>query len=439
MGGGVWRWDPASYYWGEVNTGLWNKDVRAMGRHELSALAGTWGAGVFRLDPATDEWSVRTTGMTAPLVTALVTDGDDVYAGSEGGGIYYSSDQGDTWVRSIDGLENYWVWSMTRDASGVYAGTWNGVFQSTDQGESWSASGLQGDGVFALTVSGSTLYAGTFGGHVWSSESGGGSWSEVGTGLPSANVMGVEQVGSALYAAVWEHGVYELPDGETVWASINDGLPELLVRSMASHDGILFLGTESKGVYKWDDGSATWDSCGPQNTVMFSLESVGGELLAGSWGTLWATADTGRTWTDEHPGLGDWYLVRALAAGSENLFAGLWGGGVWRAPLAISAVDEGSSAESETSLRALRVDPNPFASGARIAFRLDHPLPVDLAVYEPSGRRVATIAGGVLPAGPHEKSWDGRTAGGERAAAGVYFIRLEAGGKTLTTKAVHLR
>jgi hypothetical protein len=439
MGGGVWRWDPSVPTWGEVNTGLWNKDVRVMGKSGLSPLAGTWGAGVFKVDPETDEWAPAGTGIRSPFVTSLVTDASKMYAGLEGGGIYVSADQGDTWTHSISGLNNMWVWALAKDASGVYAGTWNGVCKSTDQGLTWSESGLQGDGVFSLIASGTALYAGRYGGHVYTSTNGGTSWTEVGTGLPAGNVQGLARLGTTTYAALWEQGVYKLPDGQTVWTAMNTGLPEPRMRSMTTFAGSLFLGTESKGVYKWNGGAARWDSCGPENGTVWSFGSVGNQLLAGTWGKLFASADTGRTWVDEHGDIKPWLAVRALTTGPGYLYAGLQAGVVFRAPIALSGVEDGPDAEPELSIRALKTDPNPFGAGTRVSFRLEEQADVRLAVYDVSGRRVASLVSGELPAGPHEKIWDGKTDDGVDAGAGVYFIRLETGGKEITAKAVHVR
>ncbi len=439
MGGGGWRWDWSAGQWEEVNAGLWNKDVRVMGKRGLSPYAGTWGGGVFRLDPETDTWSAQTTGMVAATVTALLTDGDDVYAGTEGGGVYYSGDQGETWTRSASGLNSVWVWALEADASGVYAGTWGGVFKSTDQGLTWSETGLMWTGIFSMGVWGTTLYAGSDDGRVRSSIDGGDSWGEVGTGLPTATVMGLTRVDTVLYAAIWDHGVYKLPDGDTVWTSMNTGLPELTMRSLVAHSGIPYLGTDGNGVYRWDESGETWVSCGPEDTTIWALASAGTELLAGGWGVLWSTTDLGETWTDVHGDLKPWPPVRALASGAENLFAGLWGAGVWRAPVDLSSVEEGDDVESGAVPGVLRVHPNPSASGARIAFSLDQRQTVELAVYDAAGRRVATLVSGEIPAGGYEEAWDGRTAGGEKAAAGVYFIRLATEGREFTTKSVLVR
>jgi hypothetical protein len=211
------------------------------------------------------------------------------------------------------------------------------------------------------------------------------------------------------------------------------------MRSMTTFAGSLFLGTESKGVYKWNGGAARWDSCGPENGTVWSFGSVGNQLLAGTWGKLFASADTGRTWVDEHGDIKPYLAVRALTTGPGYLYAGLQAGVVFRAPIALSGVEDGPGAEPGLSLSVLKTDPNPFAAGTRVSFRLEEKADVRLAVYDVSGRRVASLVSGGLPAGPHEKIWDGKTDDGVDAGAGVYFIRLETGGKEITAKAVHVR
>jgi len=64
--------------------------------------------------------------------------------------------------------------------------------------------------------------------------------------------------------------------------------------------------------------------------------------------------------------------------------------------------------------------PNPFSPSTRIDFDLARDGRVDISVYDVAGRRVATLFTGELGVGPHYVTWDGRTANGTRAAAGVY-------------------
>jgi flagellar hook assembly protein FlgD len=55
------------------------------------------------------------------------------------------------------------------------------------------------------------------------------------------------------------------------------------------------------------------------------------------------------------------------------------------------------------------------------------------------GRQIRTLQDGVLPAGHHQRSWDGMTASGSRAGNGVYLVRFSAPGVRLTKKAILVR
>jgi len=72
--------------------------------------------------------------------------------------------------------------------------------------------------------------------------------------------------------------------------------------------------------------------------------------------------------------------------------------------------------------------PNPFGSSTNIVFSLAQAGPTEVGVYDVAGRRVRTLVSGVLDAGEHVLAWDGSDAAGNRAGAGVYLLRLEAGG-----------
>ncbi len=62
-----------------------------------------------------------------------------------------------------------------------------------------------------------------------------------------------------------------------------------------------------------------------------------------------------------------------------------------------------------------------------------------LAIYDVTGRLVATVADGNLEAGTHRLNWDGVDSGGRRIPAGVYFARLEAKDFNATRKILFLR
>ncbi|MEW6756398.1 MAG: FG-GAP-like repeat-containing protein, partial [Candidatus Latescibacterota bacterium] len=72
--------------------------------------------------------------------------------------------------------------------------------------------------------------------------------------------------------------------------------------------------------------------------------------------------------------------------------------------------------------------PNPFNGSTVIRFGLPAPGPVELAVYNLAGQKVAALVRGERPAGTHAVTWDGRDGEGRPLATGVYLCELWAGG-----------
>ncbi len=83
--------------------------------------------------------------------------------------------------------------------------------------------------------------------------------------------------------------------------------------------------------------------------------------------------------------------------------------------------------------------PNPTGSVTRFAWTLPRAAQVRLRIFDVGGRLVGTVVAGRREAGEHEAEWDGRDARGATVAAGVYFARLEAGGRSAVHRFVRLR
>ena len=71
--------------------------------------------------------------------------------------------------------------------------------------------------------------------------------------------------------------------------------------------------------------------------------------------------------------------------------------------------------------------PNPTHGALAFAIALPHGAPVSLTVHDVTGRIVARLQDGALPAGEYPFRWDGRGTDGRLLQSGRYFIRLEAG------------
>lgn len=83
--------------------------------------------------------------------------------------------------------------------------------------------------------------------------------------------------------------------------------------------------------------------------------------------------------------------------------------------------------------------PNPLNPGTTIAFGLPRPGAASVKVYSVAGRLVRTLLDESLPSGHHAAYWDGTDDRGQAVSSGVYFYRVDAGGREFSGKVIVLR
>lgn len=83
--------------------------------------------------------------------------------------------------------------------------------------------------------------------------------------------------------------------------------------------------------------------------------------------------------------------------------------------------------------------PNPFRTSTSIRFALAQAGHVRLEVFDVTGRSVAVLVDGLMPAGAGRAAWSGRDARGRRVAPGLYFVNLSSRGARETAKMLLLR
>ena len=126
----------------------------------------------------------------------------------------------------------------------------------------------------------------------------------------------------------------------------------------------------------------------------------------------------------------------------ENFGASIFLDGEFQVQSGSYSVIEGGTTAAEPGTGAdptfwlAEAAPNPVRQGGTVefAFSLAAPTAVRLEVYDLLGRRVATLADAAQTAGEHRLTW---VTGAE--AAGVYVVRLTAGGHTLARRMTVVR
>ncbi|HEY7727931.1 MAG TPA: FlgD immunoglobulin-like domain containing protein [Candidatus Eisenbacteria bacterium] len=83
--------------------------------------------------------------------------------------------------------------------------------------------------------------------------------------------------------------------------------------------------------------------------------------------------------------------------------------------------------------------PNPFRGATAATVRVDRRTPLTIGVYDVSGRLVRPVFSGSAGTGLFRFGWDGDCEDGSPAAAGTYFLRVDAGGAVETVKVVRIR
>lgn len=150
-----------------------------------------------------------------------------------------------------------------------------------------------------------------------------------------------------------------------------------------------------------------------------------GALIAGpGWDYALAFDDTGATLDSTYAATltftdADEPLPGATA--QPNLVVSL------RARVLSGTVDAGDlSAPNATRL--YTPSPNPLVGSTTLRLDLAQAVDASLAIFDPSGRRVALLRQGAFAAGRHTLTWDGRSEQGAFVGSGIYFLRFSGPG-----------
>ncbi|MDA0874787.1 MAG: T9SS type A sorting domain-containing protein [Bacteroidetes bacterium] len=177
-----------------------------------------------------------------------------------------------------------------------------------------------------------------------------------------------------------------------------------------------------------DDDGASWKPLEPEGGYPGTAGVEGGSPLQGR------AAFTGSRLRrqdrfDLTDFAGDQVQVRLLAAsdggGSASQYWRLFG-------VSFRSQTEDQAFESDPEFELQPAFPNPFSGQTRLALSVPEAGRVTLRIYDALGREVATLIDGMLEAGSHGVTFDA-----PGLPSGVYYARLQAGGRQAVQTLVH--
>ncbi len=316
-----------------------------------NVLAGTTN-GVYFSNDNGESWQ-QTPLSNTRVLTLAVSQQDHYFAATEDFSdidvtthLLRSKDHGDSWVRCDTILPKQAVAALAFGANGqIFAGMkGRGVFQSTDNGESWAALNLNNSEAYSLAVdSQGQILAGTREGNggLFHSDNNGESWKGLGLGDFNIRNLAINSRGHFFVAAQSSEsskqeqvGVYRSIDHGDTWTFAGPGNIGVGALAIDSEDRVFAALEGDYLIFRSTDNGLSWTESRLEGLSGIDIRTLAvlaeDHVFVGTEFGLWRSTTHGESWVElktslTHPD------IRALAANSQGeIFFGTYGRGVYR-------------------------------------------------------------------------------------------------------------
>lgn len=262
-GGAHWQPSPYAIHYGSARCLVFDHT-------QPDTIYGCGYASIFRTTDGGASWQVLHDNILRTYETIYQDFANPMilFVGSHRDGVLKSINGGISWTSSSTGITDPWVDCLAvsqLSPSFIYSGTYNGLYVSTNSGQSWELVPLglsYQPSVLSIAfhpIEADIIFVGTYSDGIRVSRDGGITWEDASRGLTVTGewpasidsiVIRPDQP-NIMYAASSGDGVFRSLDGGQNWQQINSGLPTLNVRRLAidpSDPERLYAGLQDYGV-----------------------------------------------------------------------------------------------------------------------------------------------------------------------------------------------
>ncbi len=321
-------------------------------------------------------------------------------AGTLVNGIFLSTDTGQSWVLLDSTVGFYEVPAMAIKGNIFFAGSTIPpfVFRSTDKGRSWKNCEISTWPLGSFFVSDSFIFAGA--------------------GIDLSSSVSSDE------GLTWNYCNGDIFDA---FASVGNSIFAASNRASEHH----LWHNDGKG-WKWDQrkGEGITDTGAITCMVAHGNDLfVGTSTYPGS-GYIYRSTDSGDSWQNVSEGMDSNARITSLAILGDYIIAGDENDGMIRRIL--SDFDKSEVNNSSPPAMTLSQNaPNPASVSTAFSYTLPYSEEVRVGLYDVMGREVRVLASGRVDAGTHFVTIDAET-----LAPGVYYYRIEAASGVATRRMV---
>ena len=290
---------------------------------------------------AQDLWQATNGPFGGYILTTVVSPNGQIVTGTTNG-VYTSSDNGNTWVNISNGISNGYANAVAVSAEGyIFAGiNSNGVYRTANNGKDWEklSNGIAtGDMVYCLAAkAGGLVFAGTYYNGFFRSTNNGNNWELLNIPFNISSITSISISASGdLYLGVHGSGLLKSTDNGNNWQmmlSESSSSISSFFTVVLNSQGHIFAGTDRQ-VWRSTDNGASWMQLNlwlSSSDILSIYIRPDGTILAGTVSNgIKCSTDNGNNWSSINNGLTGTYTRAINSLSNGNILAGTFGEGMF--------------------------------------------------------------------------------------------------------------